>query len=429
MTYDPGTLASSPAAARSRPNATVDLVHWWASRGETAAFDVLRGALLHKGITCDDTPVSGGAAMLAHLEARLAVGQCPMATVQSGFGARQWGDRGILGDLTAPAKAGDWDKVVPAALHHFCRYNGRWIGVPSAIHSVNWLWINRKAADRIGLTHPPASLEELFDALDRAQAAGLVPLAIGRQAWLVATILDSLVVAANGYGFYRSAFADLDTGALNSSGMVDAFRALARLGGYVHTAPALRDWTDATRLVANGEALLEVSGDWVRAELQARQARPAADYDCVRFPGTEDGVIFNADIIVMLDVEPHRRAAQCALALTVMDPAVQAAFCNAKGAAPARMDMPDAGLDRFVRSAMADIRNADASGTFIGSMAHGYMQPAPLQEAYLDVAMQAFEGRLAPRDAAAELAARFQNLAAAGPRLTSNSKDFSHADL
>lgn len=380
---------------------TVSLVHWWVTGGEATAFDVLRQGLLQNGVRCDDVSIAGGANMLADLDAMVAAGDIPTGAVMSGYGTHFWASKGVLADLSTEAEEGGWDQNVPDALKRFCKFDGKWIGVPTSLHATNWLWINRRAAQKIGLSAPPRSMEALFGALDH----GLVPLAIGGQDWLLATLFDAVVLATNGADFYHDAFMRLDETALISPAMVRAFRNLARLSRYADPDHATCNWNDATAKVVSGEALLEASGDWVRAEFNAAGLKEQTDYWSVRFPSTEGLILYNADIIVMFNVDPARRPAQTILCNTLMDASVQGAFNKAKGSAVPRVDAlaPDPSKDR--RTTGGDASGAPA---LIGSMAHGYAQPGELQARYFDIVTQVFEGQLAPEDAPPALLRAFK---------------------
>ena len=304
----------------------VRLVHWWVTGGEAAALNVLKKNLSKEGVGYNDTPISGGAKMMTELQTMVATGDIPTAAVMSGYSTQDWARKGVLSDLSSLAAAGDWENVIPEALQKFCKFNGKWIGVPLSLHSINWLWINKVAAEKVGLKAPPATMDELFVVLERARSAGLVPMAIGGQPWLMATLFDSVVMATNGIDFYKKAFIELDAAALTSPEMTKAFQNLAKLASYTDSAYSGRNWSDATDMVVTGQALLEVAGDWVKAEFRAAQKESDTDYMYARFPGTEDDVIFNSDIIVMFDVEPDRQAAQMKLAKAIMDPAFQSLF-------------------------------------------------------------------------------------------------------
>src|SRR4029079_4960939 len=111
-----------------------------------------------------------------------------------------------------------------------------WIAAPVNVHSVNWIWVNKAAADKIGMTEAPKTMDELFAALDKAKAAGLIPLAQGGQPWQEATMFDSIVISTNGLDFYKKAFIDLDDSAINSPEMTKAFQNLVKMASYADSA-------------------------------------------------------------------------------------------------------------------------------------------------------------------------------------------------
>ena len=69
------------------------------------------------------------------------------------------------------------------------------------------------------------------------------------------------------------------------------------------------------------------------------------------------------------------------------------------------MDVSDTAFDACGKKAIADVRAANKNGMLIGSLAHGYVQPANIQEAYFIVVMKVFHGEIGPEAAAGALAA------------------------
>ena len=63
--------------------------------------------------------------------------------------------------------------------------------------------------DKIGGTEPK-TFDDFIALLDKAKAAGVIPLALGGQPWQEATMFDSVVMSTGGSDFYKKAFVDLD---------------------------------------------------------------------------------------------------------------------------------------------------------------------------------------------------------------------------
>jgi glucose/mannose transport system substrate-binding protein len=390
----------------------VEVLHWWTSGGEAAALNVLKDNLATAGSGWIDMPVAGGGgeAAMTTLRARVTAGDPPTAVQMLGFDIRDWAAEGALADLTATATAEGWDKVVPSALQAFSTNDGKWVAAPVNVHSTNWVWINKAALDAAG-GKAPETWDELVAVLDAMKANGITPLAHGGQPWQEATVFDGVVLGM-GADFYKSAFIDLDPAALGGPKMAEAFDHLIKLRSYVDDNFSGRDWNLASAMVINGEAGMQMMGDWAKGEFLKAGKVPGADFVCIRFPGTQGMVTFNSDQFAMFNqTEPAAQEAQVSMAKAIMDPAFQSAFNVVKGSVPARTDVPNDAFDDCGKKGMADLAEANTSGMLFGSMAHGHAAPAAVKNATYDVITAAFNGEYA--DGAAAAAALAEAVAAA----------------
>ncbi|QPB18938.1 ABC transporter substrate-binding protein [Rhizobium sp. 007] len=394
-------VAGGTAVACAEDVKEVQMLHWWTSGGEAAALNVLKQDLSKEGYAWKDVPVAGGggdAAMTA-LKAMVAAGNYPTASQMLGYTVLDYAQAGVMGDLTETAKAEGWDKSVPEALQKFSVYDGKWVAAPVNVHSVNWLWINKAVMDKIGGTQPK-TFDELIALLDKAKAAGVVPLALGGQSWQEATMFDSIVESTGGADFYKKAFNELDEEALKSDTMKKSFDNLAKIVKYVDPNFSGRDWNLATAMVIKGDALVQVMGDWAKGEFVAAKKKPDTDFLCYRFPGTEGSVIYNSDVFGMFDVPDDRKAAQVALAKATLSKSFQSAFNVVKGSVPARTDVPDTDFDACGKKGIADLKAANEKGTLFGSLAQGYGAPPAIANAYKDVVSKFVHGQIKTSDEA-----------------------------
>jgi glucose/mannose transport system substrate-binding protein len=390
----------------------VEVLHWWTSGGEAAAVGVLKDNLAAGGTGWVDMPVAGGggeAAMTA-LRARVTAGDAPTAVQMLGFDILDWAGEGALADLTATATAEGWDKVVPAALQQFSTSDGKWVAAPVNVHSTNWVWINKAALDATGLA-APTTWEELVAVLDKLKENGITPLGHGGQPWQEATVFDGIVLSLGG-DFYKSAFVDLDPAALGGEQMAEAFNRLITLRSYVDDNFSGRDWNLASAMVINGEAGMQMMGDWAKGEFLKAGKVPGTDFVCIRFPGTQGAVTFNSDQFAMFNqTDAGAQEAQVNMAKAIMDPAFQSAFNVVKGSVPARTDVSNDAFDDCGKKGMADLAEANTNGSLYGSMAHGHAAPASVKNATYDVITAAFNGDYT--DGAAAAAALAEAVAAA----------------
>jgi len=395
--------AMAPVTASAQDKQNVEVLHWWTAGGEAAALDVLKKDLEGKGISWTDMPVAGGGGTEAMtvLRARVTAGNAPTAVQMLGFDIRDWAEQGALGNLDDIAGKEGWDKVIPAPLQEFAKYDGHWIAAPVNVHSTNWMWINKAALDKAG-GKEPTNWDELVALLDKFKEQGITPIAHGGQPWQDATIFDAVVLSF-GPDFYKKAFVDLDPEALGSDTMKQAFDRMSKLRSYVDDNFSGRDWNLASAMVIEGKAGVQFMGDWAKGEFVKAGKKPGEDFVCMRYPETQGSVTFNSDMFAMFKVAEDKVPAQLEMASAIESPAFQSAFNVVKGSAPARTDVPDTDFDACGKKAIADVKEAAGKGTMLGSMAHGYANPASVKNAIYDVVTRQFNGQLSSEDAVKEL--------------------------
>ncbi len=399
-----GILAATSVAAGAANAGDVEVLHWWTSGGEAAALNVLKQDLESQGIGWQDMPVAGGGGEQAMtvLRARVTAGNAPTAVQMLGFDILDWAKEGALADLNEIAAQEGWDAVVPEALQAFARHDGKWISAPVNVHSTNWVWANKAVLDANGIS-VPQTWDEFVAAVEKLAAAGVTPIAQGGQAWQEATVFDAVAMSTGGPEFYKSAFIDLDEGALGSDTMKEAFDRMAFIRANVDENFSGRDWNLATAMVINGEAGFQMMGDWAKGEFLNAGKVPGTDFLCFRFPGTQDQVTFNADQFAMFDQGGSVSKEQAALASAILSPSFQSAFNVVKGSVPARTDVSDEAFDACGKQGMKDLAAAASSGNLFGSMAHGHAAPASIKNAVYDVVTAHFNGEYDSATAVEEL--------------------------
>jgi glucose/mannose transport system substrate-binding protein len=176
-------LAGTAAALAQQQN--VEVLHFWTSGGEAAALNVLKDKLDKQGIKWQDMPVAGGGgeAAMTTVRTRVTSGNPPAAVLLMGYDLTDWAKQGVLADLNPLAEKEGWDRVVPAAVQRFTKYEGKWIAAPLAIHSINWVWANKEVLAKSGVTGEPKSWDDFIAAAEKVQKAGYIAIAHGGQPW------------------------------------------------------------------------------------------------------------------------------------------------------------------------------------------------------------------------------------------------------
>lgn len=382
----------------------IDIFHWWVSGGERASIHVLAAHIKRQGIAFrEDAQAGSGTARYGDvLRRRVQAGRAPTAAQLIGYDIHEWAEQGLLENLDEMAAAGEWDKVVPNGIQFLSKYQGHWVAAPINAHSTNWMWLNKAQFDRIG-GRQPDGWEDLIALLDKARAAGLVPLAIGREAWEHTLLFEAVAVGVGGAEFYRRAFLQLEPDALKPELLLRIFQRMSQLRGYLGPDFARRSWDQATDMVRRGEALLQVQGTWVNGEFIHRDLQPGREYLCFRFPDTQGIFLFNSDQYVFFKSSRSDASARRALAETLMSPDFQRDLNLATGAAPGRVDVPRDAFNACGKQNINDLRSGNMRRTVMGSVAMGNANPPKTKTAIYKVVSDHLYGRINDAQAVSRL--------------------------
>ena len=100
------------------------------------------------------------------------------------------------------------------------------------MHRVDWIWANSEVLSANGIDMP-TTWDEFNAAATKLQAAGVIPLAHGGQAWQDATVFEAVALGILGSDGFRKAFVELDMDTLKSDDMVAVFYQMRTMRGYV----------------------------------------------------------------------------------------------------------------------------------------------------------------------------------------------------
>ncbi len=351
---------------------SVEVMHFWTSGGEAAALSAVRDKVVADGVVWTDAPVAGGGGDAAKtaLQARIAGGNPPAAMLMLGQTVLDWAGEGLLGNVDALAAAQGWDAVLPQGVKDFTKVGGHYVSVPTNVHRTDMIWASKAAFDKIGAAYP-TTWEELNALAPKFLEAGIIPLAHGGQAWQEAYMFEAVVAGVGGADFYRKALVDLDDATLRGPEMVAVFTELAALRGMIDKNAPGRDWNLASAMVINGEAAMQIMGDWAKGEFTNAGKVAGDDYACIPVPKAKgDAFVYLVNSLSLFtQTDPDLVKGQEVLASAIMDKGVQVAFNVAKGAIPARNDVDMSGLDACAQATSASMTANDAGGTAVPTFA------------------------------------------------------------
>lgn len=375
-------LLSAPVAASQ-----VEVLHWWTSGGEAKAIEVLKSEWTKQGNQWNDFAVQGGGGKSAMtvLKSRALAANPPEAAHLKGYELKEWAGLGFLRDLTPMAEHLGWYSQMPPMVRATLSQNGALMAVPTGIHRVNWLWLNRKIFERNKLT-PPTDWAQFVTVSDQLKKRGITPLAIGNEPWQLAVLFETVALGEGGKEFYRKAFLEQDSATLTGPDMVRVLTRFQQLRAYVPQKYAGLKWHQATNLLESGGAAMQLMGDWVKGELSAGNYRPGEDIACLPSPGSAGLFSYNLDSIAMFKQrDPAQLQAQGDLAQLLITPKFQEEFNRVKGSIPALTNPDMSKFDRCAVRSYQDFLLAEKQDNLLPSMAEGMATPTNMRQAILDV--------------------------------------------
>ena len=346
----------APAQAQA-PKAEV--IHWWTSGGESAAVKTLADAYRAQGGVWVDTAISLGEQARAVAINRI-VGGNPPTAAQFNISKQFLDvvDQGLLNNVDDVAARDGWDKFLPETVLNTIRVKGHYYAAPVDIHMPMWIWYSKAAFKKAGITSEPKNFDELFAALDKLKAAGIVPLAHGGQGWQDNTVFGAVLSNLGGRDLYLKIFKDRDPAAINSPAFKQVLLTFKRLHGYIDKGSPGRNWNDATAMLITGRGGIQILGDWVKGEFTQAKQEAGRDYGCIAGFGPKSLYVVQGDAMVFPRTsDPQAIKAQKLLASVITQPATQVAFSIKKGSIPIRTDVDASKMDICAQQGLAIMKD------------------------------------------------------------------------
>jgi glucose/mannose transport system substrate-binding protein len=282
---------------------------------------------------------------------------------------------GQMEPLTSLYQQEGWLDVMPKDLIDILSYNGEIWSVPVNIHRANVLWYNKAIFAENNL-QPPKTWDEFFSVAETLKAKGIIPLALG-EAWTQVHLLETVLLGTLG----PEAYIGLWNGTTDWKGtqVTQALNNFDRILNYVNEDYAALSWDQATQLVIDGKAAMNIMGDWAEGYFKAKGWTPGVEFGWAPSPGSAGSFDALSDSFGLPKGAPNREAALAWLKVCGSK-AGQDAFNPIKGSIPARTDADRSLYDAYLQSAMDDFK----TNTIVPSLMHGAAAAPSWQQAIID---------------------------------------------
>ncbi|ROO60724.1 carbohydrate ABC transporter substrate-binding protein (CUT1 family) [Micromonospora sp. Llam0] len=157
--------------------------------------------------------------------------------------------------------------------------DGRQYGLPYRM-GIEGIWYNKDLFAQAGIDAPPTTFDELNDAVTKLKAIDVIPIALGAgDKWPAAHWWYNFALRACSVETLRSATTELnfdDPCWVKAGEDLQAFIATEPFQDNFIATPGQNDPTSANGLLANGQAAMELMGDWNRGTLDTVASDPEA---------------------------------------------------------------------------------------------------------------------------------------------------------
>jgi len=349
--------ASAVAHAQAPLKATV--IHWWTSGGESAAVKQFAEAYNKAGGQWIDQAIAGADQSRATTINRIVGGNAPTAAqFNTSRQFRDFVEQGLLNNVDDVALAGKWDQIMPPSILQAIKINGHFYAAPVDIHMPAWFFYSKAAYKKAGIANEPQTWEEFLAQLAKLKAAGVVPLAFGGQVWQEKITFDAIFAMVGGADLYLKVYRDRDQKAVMSPAFRQVLVEFKKLKAFVDAGSPGRNWNDATAMVVQGKAGVQIMGDWAKGEFAAAKQVAGKDFGCFHGFGPKAPYIVAGDAFVFPKTnDANAVKAQKLLANVVTSPSAQVAFAARKGAIPIRGDVDESQLDICARQGLAIMKD------------------------------------------------------------------------
>lgn len=352
----------------------LEIFSWWTGGGEEegllALFELFKED--NPDIEIINAAVAGGAGTNAKavLKTRMLGGNPPDSfQVHAGMElTTTYVVTGMMEPLTDLFDEWGVKDKFPQGLLDIVSYKGDIYSVPVNVHRGNIVFYNKEIFDELGLEEP-TNWAEFIDAMNTAQEAGYVPLAMGdKNKWPAGQLFESIMVAEYGAEEYNKLFkgeASFDQEALDR-----ALDKIYELTNYFNRDHAALTWQDATRLLYDGDAVFNLMGDWAEGYMKTLGWVPGENFGWFALPGTQDSFMLISDTFGLPENAPNRENAIKWLEFLATREA-QDTFNPIKGSIPARIDADMSKYDPYLTSTIEDF----STKIITPSIAHGSAAP------------------------------------------------------
>jgi raffinose/stachyose/melibiose transport system substrate-binding protein len=284
-----GAALAAPHSVKANASKTVTLT-WWNNATSGVLLKVWQNAIksfeaTHPGVKIQNVPIENEVLQDTKIPVALESGSPPDIFQQWGGGSEaSQVASGELMNMTGATST--WIKTVGAVADGW-QVTGKQYGIPYDLHVVGF-WYRKDLFAKAGISSPPATLSQLDGDVTKLKAAGIAPISVGsKDKWPDAFWWEYFALRECSTGVLQAAMKGIN---LSNSCFLKAGNDMTTFmktqpfqSGFLAT-PAQTGAGSSAGLVANGQAAMELQGDWDPGVIDSLTTSKAINSDLGWFP-------------------------------------------------------------------------------------------------------------------------------------------------
>ncbi len=352
-------LAGCAGGSNTEP---IELLHAWSEGDGNAAIAALIEGFQeeHPDIEFAEEPVDGAArGNLDQVMQNRLQSNDPPSTFQTwpGKTLEKFGE--AYADIEGDVWTDDLKENYRAGPQNQAQLDGTYVTVPINIHRINNLFYNVEVVEAAGVD--PTALESPADLVEAcetiADSTDAVPFAQQTSgSWSTGQLWETVLLAVAG----ADGYADFIAGDGDEAAVQAALDHVAQLESFYPDNASSISFTEANRMVMDGEAAFIHQGDWAAGEYSGTDDfEYETDWNNVSYPGTDGNYLLNMDSFPYFDNNPSPEATETFLSYCGTTDA-QIRFNREKGSIPPRADADVSELNAFQQDQFDDFTSSDS---------------------------------------------------------------------
>lgn len=353
-------LAASPLAASA-----VDLTffHTWSNESEMAALDaIIKPYEAKTGNTVKAASVPHETAGESALTSLIIAGTPPNLFIAADAGTfRDLASRGMGQEVGTLFDEIGATKAFPETVLKAITIDGQVVKIPVAVHLDGMVYYSKEVAAKAGVDPSKwTSLDDMWADQQKVNDAGFTLVAIGGNTFQAGYTFHALLAANAGPDVYNRFYGadtngEPDATVFDDPAVLSTIQLFRKIANQADAGWVNRAWNDTTNTVINGQALLQIHGDWMKGVWKGVGKQPGVDFGCINIPGTKAVSVTVDSFGILGGVPDDVKKAELDFAAMTVDPAVNAEFAFHKGSSPVRTDVPTDKLDECNTLVLEDL--------------------------------------------------------------------------